>query len=232
MKVQLNRRAMLTGTIAIAAAALPIVAHAATHNEDAELFDLFRQWEKGKALETSFGAEHTSMESLAQANQPTIPPELLQPIDGLPASEKPDPKQGWTIDELERVASLTEVSKFTRIKTDNGFDLRSVDEPVPDTARVKAQELLAIKKSYDAQYDAVWEEADRGQKRFDAIVSDNTDLLDLLAATPANTVQGLLAKCHICQIEKLFVSYMDFPRMAQSIVEDIQRLAPQLTAKV
>ena len=101
-------------------------------------------------------------------------------------------------------------------------------EPVPHYVRAKAQELLVVKKSYDA----VWEEADRGQKRFDAIVSDNTDLLDLLAETPANTLQGLLAKCHVCQIEKLFVSYMDFPGMAQSIVEDIQRLAPHLTAKV
>ena len=229
-----NRRAMLTGTIALAAAALPMVALAATPNTepDAELFDLFRQWERGKELEISFGEEHSEMNRLADAKEPAIPPELLEPIAGLSGKQFPKAARGWTVNELEHFASLTVLPNFTRSKTDVGFDLHFVDEPVPHEVRAKARELLAIKNQYDYAYAAVWEEADTGQKRFDEIVSRNTDLIDRLAQTPALTLQGLLAKCHVSKVEHLFEWHSSFNEMAQSIVEDIERLAPQLTAKV
>ena len=76
-----NRRAMLTGAIAIAASALPMLAQAASINADAELFDLIRQWEAGKALEISFGAEHSAMERRAKAAEPPTPAALMQPLD-------------------------------------------------------------------------------------------------------------------------------------------------------
>ena len=197
-----NRRAMLTGAIAIAAAALPMVAQAASINADAELFDLIRQWEAGKALEISFGAEHSATEHRAQANEPPVPPELLQPIDlALMGLVTPGHARGWTVAQLERL----------------------------NTARGK--ELLAIKERYDAAYDEVWKEATAGQERYDDIVSANTDIVNQLGETPAHTLQGLMAKCRVAQEEGLFVNFMDFSDFAQSIVEDLERLAPQLTVR-
>ena len=123
------------------------------------------------------------------------------------------------------------LSKFKRSETDIGFDLHFIDEPVPHDVRNMAKELLTIQNRYDEAYSAVWKEADAGQERFDEIVSDNTDLIYQNAETPAQTLQGLLAKCHVSQVEHLFEWHSSFNEMAQSIVEDIQRIAPQLMGR-
>ncbi len=227
----LNRRATLAGAISIAAAALQIAAQAATPgtNADAELFDLVHRWEKGKALEKSSGVALRAMERLAQANEPPVPPEPLQPIEGLSDTEKPRHARGWLVEELEHFAALTVFSKFTRSKTHVGFDSHFIDQPVPYGVRAKARELLGIKKRYDAAYEAVRKEAETSQKRFDDIVSVNCDIVNQISETPANTLQGLLAKCRVCQVEGLFVNFCDYSDFAQSMVEDIERLAPQFT---
>jgi hypothetical protein len=231
MRHSINRRAAVTGAIAAAVAVLPRVSLASPVEADAELFDLFRQWETGKALEVSFGAEHTAMERLAKAIEPPVPSELMQPIELPWGSESPSEVRGWTVEQLQRFAELSTDGKFTRLETANGYDLRFVEAPVPEAVRVKARELLAIRKRYDAAYDIVWKEAETGQERFDQIVSDNTDLILQLADTPANTLQGLLAKRHVCNTEHLFEWHSSFNEVAQSLVEDIERLAPQFIGR-
>ncbi|MEO6607830.1 MAG: hypothetical protein ABIN69_05115 [Aestuariivirga sp.] len=231
MEKNLSRRHALTGALAIAAAALPALARAAVSDEDTALFNVIRQWQTGKALEISFGAEHTAMERLAKVNQPPVPSELMQAIELPSGLEKPSDARGWTVKELERFAELTSEGKFTRIDTDRGYDLRFTEVPVPEAVRTKAQELLAVKKRYDASYDAVWKEAEAGQERFDQIVSHNTDLILQLADTPANTLEGLLAKCHVCNTEHLFEWHCSFNEVAQSLVKDIERLAPQFIGR-
>ena len=231
MSKTMNRRAMLSGATIWPMLAMPAFAQALTPENDAELFDIIRQWEAGKALEISFGAEHTAMERLAQANEPPVPPELMQPIELPSGIERPRNARGWTMEELERFAALSTDGKFTRSETAAGYDLHFIEGPVPETVRANARELLVIKKRYDKAYIVAWNEAEAGQIRFDKIVSENTDLIMQMAETPANSVQGLLAKCHVCKAEHLFEWHSSFNEVALSLVEDIQRLAPQFIGR-
>ena len=231
MSKTMNRRAMLSGATILPMLAIPAFAKAMPTEADTELFDIIRQWKAGKALEISFGAEHTAMERLARANELPVPPELMQPIELPSGSESPGHARGWTKEELERFASFAAVPNFTRSETGVGFDLHFIEKPVPVAVRARARELLAIKNRYDAAYNAVWNEAEEGQKRFDQIVSDNTDLIMEMAETPAHTLQGLLAKCHVCKAEHLFEWHSSFNDVALSLVEDIERIAPQFIGR-
>ena len=141
------------------------------------------------------------MERKAQAAEPPTPEALLQPIVWNGESHSPRFRRGWCSDEIARLAPPN------------------------------AKELLALKLAYDKAIDEVWTEADAGQERYDEIVSDNTDIINEIAETPANTLQGLLAKCHMSQVEGLFEWHSSFNEMAQSILEDVQRLAPQMIGR-
>ena len=103
--------------------------------------------------------------------------------------------------------------------------------PMKRDVRNLAAELIPIRKQYDDARKVARKGADEAQERFDEVVSGNTDLIQNMAETPSNTFQGLLAKCHVCQTEKLFIHFMDFSDMAQSIVEDIERIAPQFVGR-
>ena len=91
--------------------------------------------------------------------------------------------------------------------------------------------MQAAKLVYDKQRDAIWAEAQAGQDQFDELVSATTDIVNEIGETPANTLQGLLGKCHIAQEEGLFRYFLDYSSFAQGILNDIQRLAPQLSAR-
>jgi len=187
MKKDINRCAALTGLAAIAAAAFPATLSAAIRGADDELFALMAQWEKGKELEISFGAEHTAMERKAKAAEPPTPAALLQPLDWNGENITPRFPRGWCKDEIAIYAPH------------------------------KAKELLSITADYEASRDIIWAEARAGQERFDEIVSANTDIINRIGETPAHTLQGLMAKCRVAQAEGLFVNFMDFSDFAQSI---------------
>ena len=199
MKKDINRRAALTGLLAIAAAAIPTAVSANALCTDTKLFALFTQWEEAKAQELSFGAEHAAMERRATAAEPPVPDNLLQPIEWMGEAMLPKGRCGWTVEEL----SLFRPANY--------------------------RDMQAAKLDYDKQRDVIWAEAQAGQDRFDELVSATTDIVNEIGETPANTLQGLLAKCHIAQAEGLFRYFIDYSTFAQSIVDDIQRLAPQLS---
>lgn len=106
MKHSINRRAMFTGAAALPFLALPMMPQAATVDvtADAKLFDLVRQWEEGKALETSFGAQHSDMERRAQEASPPVPAALLQAFDHNGAKITPHFPHGWCTDEIAAFA--------------------------------------------------------------------------------------------------------------------------------
>ena len=107
----------------------------------------------------------------------------------------------------------------------------SLKNPVPEAVGARARELLAIKKRYDAAYDAAWKQAEAGQERFDQIVSDNPDHIMQMAGTPANSLEGLLDKCHVCNSEYLFEWYSSSNDVALSLLKDIERIAPQFIGR-
>lgn len=201
MTHSINGRTLLSGATVLPMLAHPALATASPVQADAALFDIVDQWEAGKTVESSFGAEHSALERLAQANEPPVPTALLQPI-ALPTGPVSfHHPRGWTEHELEFYAPSN------------------------------AKELLALMQSHEAARAAVWKDAEEGQVRFDAIVSANADLINQLAETPAKTLEGLLAKCHVGRTENLFTHFMDFSDFAQSLVEDIERIAPQFMGR-
>ena len=201
MQHSLNRRAAIAGIIATVGASLPRAAKAASIEADTELLDLFQQWEVGKALENSFGAEHYAMNRIAKANEPPVPAELLQALETYYGNAKPRHARGWMFEELQ-----------------------SVDTP-------EARALLPLKLVFEAKYGKAWAEAQAGRVELDKIVAANTDLIGQIGETPAYTFQGLLAKCHVAQVERLFTHFMDFPEIAQSIIDDVERIIPQFTGR-
>ncbi len=201
MTNSINRRAMMSGATALPMLALPDIAKALPLQDDADLFDIISEWEAGKKVESVIGAEHSALERQAKANEPPVPAPLLQPFKLGTGSFSPHGARGWTVQEI------------------------LFYEPT------NAEDLLSMKQTYEASYEAVWKDAEEGQVRFDAIVSENTDLINNLAETPAHTLQGLLAKCHVAQSENLFKHFMDFSDFAQSLVEDIERIAPQFIGR-
>lgn len=197
----LNRRTLLSGATLLPALALPALGKSLPVSADAALFDIIRQWEAGKKVEIAIGAEHSAPECQAQANEPPIPAALLQPFKLGTAHFSPRGARGWTIQEIQ------------------------LYEPINE------KELLATRQTYEASLKDVWKDAEEGQLRFDAIVDANTDLINSLTETPAQTLQGLLAKCKVAQSENLFTHFMDFSNFAHSLVEDIERIAPQFIGR-
>ena len=233
MEKNFSRRHALAGAAAIAAAALPTIAQAIVPNDDGALFDLITRWKEGKRLEQLAGNELSLQERIAEANMPTLPAALLQPLPLPTGSIEPNNKNiGWQQHELESFAREFKSYKVTKDDLAGGVKIFVADIPMKRDVRNLAAELLPLCKQHADAQELARKGADEAQERFDEVVSANTDLIQNMADTPANTLQGLLAKCHVCQTENLFTHFMDFTDMAQSIVEDIERLAPQFIGTV
>ena len=200
MTKNLSRRHALTGALALAAAAVPAIVSAATPADaDRQLFDVFKRWQAGKALELACEADNSALNLAAEAKGPQVPPQLMQPIEWKGGTEQPKGKHGWTLQDLTLFAPAN------------------------------MSELMTLRLDYEKAYEVAWAEARAGEEKFNAIVSDNTDLINELGETPAHTLRGLVAKCEVAQTEGLFINFMDFSDYAQGLVDDIERLAPQLS---
>ena len=114
-----------------------------SHEADKVLFDIIRQWEVGKALELSFGAEHChgalAPDQSAAGARGTY-------VAHLTAFRQREPRSRAGLDGggAEALCFLPAMPNFTRSETEVGFDLHFTEEPVREAVRAKARELLAI----------------------------------------------------------------------------------------
>ena len=229
----MSRRSLVAGVAALSAATGISTVTAAAQGlqvagSDGGFVEKCRLSQAAKAaMEAHFARDNPVIDAMIE-EIPELPATLLEPLDITGSGDWTEgPAKGWSVDQLsEMVRGFRNIME--RSDTPEGMVIREKNLPVPSHTRDRAAALLEIRKTFDLQHKAVWDEIHRLEDTAAEPVKRAYAAAFTVLEHPVFTVAEIVQKIDIADRMELYFSSGDKEDDARdAIFNDIRAIVSQ-----
>lgn len=224
----LNRRAIITGASATAAAfIMPVVAATANANVS-DLSAMIAQWQSDYEALTLEGKAVDALEQALIDTKADVPIALTAPIP-VPSANPVHPAShlGWSIGELDRLLCDKTQSQVIRHNFVTGFVVSVADVPLSQDVLDRVQQLKQLRLSHDAAIEAHFADHAQRQKAWEQTLDEADALFTAILETRPSSWAQLHRKTDWLRskyAQDLLKGVSDQFDVPENLIADIQAL--------